>query len=236
MLFDSIKSGNFIRLRQLCITVAVIASLTVLNISTVIAESAGEDQGVENPRRDNPTDGILPQLGILLKFPDNLQLQRPENIATSDVPIIYDRKLPFFGQQAIDRGFSLPLPYGLSTIFVNNTQLQHLTNLSVALAKGPPPLPGTPLTPIPFVTVENVISDTNSAQLKLDAWILPNVNVFGSLGRVNGSANLDVVVDLDALFPPPICPPASPCGTATGNFTAGIDALTITIGASAVHG
>ncbi|SHJ22062.1 hypothetical protein SAMN05444000_10662 [Shimia gijangensis] len=206
-----------------------------------LAQSAsGEEDLITSPDEtildDGTPDGILPQLGILLKFPDHLQLRRPESAALSDEPIVYDRKLPFFAQQAVDRGFSLPLPYGISGILVSNQQLQNITDLSVALSKGAPPPPGTPLVPIPFVTLENVISKTDSAQVKLDAWILPNLNVFGSFGKVDGSANLDVVVDLDSMFPPPVCTPIDPCGTATANFTAGIDARTLTIGATAVYG
>lgn len=181
-------------------------------------------------------DGILPQLGVLLKLPESFQLRYPEGPVISETPIVYDRKLPFFGQRAIDRGYSLPLPLGVALIGVHNTQLQSLTDLEVALGKGSPPPPGSPLVPIPFVNLENVVSSTDSAQVKFDAWILPNVNFFGSLGKVDGTANLDVIVDLDALFPPPICTPLSPCGLASANFTAGIDARTLTAGITAVHG
>lgn len=152
---------------------------------------------------DEKPDGILPQLGVLLKLPEHLQLRRPDGAIAPDEPMVYDRTLPFFAQQAVDRGFSLPLPYGLSGLLVNNRQLQSITDLSVAVTKGPPPPPGSPLVPLPFVTLENVISDTDAGQIKLDAWILPNLNVFGTFGKVNGSANLDVVVDLDSVFPPP---------------------------------
>ncbi len=195
-----------------------------------------EDATDLQPSSADMSDGILPQLGILLKFPDNLQLRNPRNTQTAAEPVTYDRKLPFFGQQAVDRGFALPLPFGISVIGVKNSQLQEITDPAVALGKGFAPPPGTPLVPIPFVTLENVISRTSSMQVKLDAWVLPNVNVFGSVGRVNGTADLDVVVDLDQIFPPPVCTPISPCGTATGHFVAGIDATTLTIGATAVHG
>lgn len=209
--------------------------------NTALADEAQENDPFEDatdlqPSSAEMSDGILPQLGILLKFPDNLQLRNPRNSQTTTEPVIYERKLPLFGQQAVDRGYALPLPFGISIIGVDNSQLQEITDPAVALGKGFAPPPGTPLVPIPFVTLENVISRTSSKQVKLDVWVLPNVNLFGSVGKVNGSADLDVVVDLDQIFPPPICTPISPCGTATGHFVAGIDATTITIGATVVHG
>lgn len=185
---------------------------------------------------DTVPGGILPQLGYRLRLPDNLQLRYPNAPKLTDDPVKYDRKLPFYGQQAIDRGYTLPLPFGISVIGVDNKQLQDITDVAVALGKGVPPPPDAELKDLPFVGLENVVSRTNTAQVKLDAWILPNLNVFAAIGRVSGNANLDVVVDLDAAFPPPVCTPIDPCGTVSANFDAGIDATTYTLGATVVHG
>ena len=55
------------------------------------------------------------------------------------------------------------------------------------------------------------------------------------MGKVDGSVNLDVIADLDAALPPPICTPISPCGTVSANFDAGVDAVTGTLGVTGVY-
>ena len=218
-------------------SVALAALVFGLGLATVAGadESASAPVG-EDPDVERVPGGILPQLGLALRLPDNLQLRYPDAPVPTDDPVVYDRVLPFFGQAAVDRGYTLPLPFGVSVIGVENSQAQEITDVAVALGKGAPPPPGSELKDLPFVALENVVSDTRTKQIKLDAWILPNVNVFGAIGRVNGTANLDVVVDLDAAFPPPICTPIDPCGTVSANFDAGVNATTVTLGASAVYG
>lgn len=77
---------------------------------------------------------------------------------------------------------------------------------------------------------------TNTVQVKADLWLLPNLNVFAAVGKIDGTVNLDVDIDLDAFLPPPICRPMDPCGVKRLNFDARVDAQTGTIGATAVHG
>jgi len=179
-------------------------------------------------------DGIIPQLGVKLRLPDGLQLRDPSH-PEQNAPQKYTRSLPFGAQKVVDQGYSLPLPFGITVIGVKNSQRQSLTDASVALGKGTAPPPGTPLVDLPFVTFDNVVSKTRSKQIKVDAWILPFLNIFGTVGKVDGSVNLDVLVDLDAAFPPPVCTPLNPCGTAAANFNAGVDAVTTTIGANGVY-
>ena len=154
-------------------------------------------------------EGIFPSLGALWFVPENLRLRYPD-APLPDPDAVYTRRLPFFAQEAIERGFALPEPYGIALSVVSNRQEQIITDLSVALGKGTAPPQDTDLVSIPFVQLDDVISDTNSLQLKADAWVLPNVNVFGSVGRVEGDVDLDVLVDLDEIFGPGLCPLSTP--------------------------
>ncbi|WP_127111893.1 autotransporter outer membrane beta-barrel domain-containing protein [Shimia sediminis] len=215
---------------------AGVISVVACAPAVMLAEGAGDAPEPAAEEAGAVSGGILPQLAMSLRLPENLQLRYPNAPQPTEEPVIYDRVLPFFGQKAVDRGYTLPLPFGISVIGVGNEQAQEITDVAVALGKGAPPPPGTELKDLPFVTLENVVSDTTTKQIKLDAWILPNINVFGAIGRVEGVANLDVVVDLDTAFPPPICTPVDPCGSVTANFDAGVDATTVTLGASAVYG
>ncbi|MEQ9693949.1 hypothetical protein [Shimia sp. SDUM112013] len=224
-------------IRHITHAFAIAAILSAAILATPVDADEAPTDAATRPALPNAlSDGILPQLHALLRLPENLQLRYPEAVPSTEHPITYDRILPFKAQEAIDRGYTLPLPFGVAVIGVENTQLQRITDVAVALGKGAPPPPNTPLRPLPFVTLDNVISKTRSKQVKLDAWILPNLNVFASLGKVDGRADLDVVVDLDAAFPPPICNPISPCGTVSQRFRAGVDAVTATLGVTGVVG
>lgn len=179
--------------------------------------------------------GILPQLGVLLRFPDELQLRNPETNEPEAEPEPYNRLLPLGAEKVIEKGYLLPLPLGFTIIGVDNTQRQGISDLEVALGKGTAPPQGTDLVPLPNVAIENVLSRTTTKQVKVDAWVLPFLNVFAAVGKVDGSVNLDVIADLDAALPPPICNPVSPCGTISANFDAGVDAVTGTLGLTGVY-
>lgn len=210
--------------------------IALLSGAAVSLAGMATAQGDDTPQQPATADGILPSLSALWFVPQNLRLRSPEAFDVSEEPIIYDRRFPIGGQEAIDRGFLLPSPIGVSILGVNNEQEQIITDLSVALGVGEPPPPGSDLKDIPFVTLSNVVSDTDSVQVKADLWVLPFLNVYGILGSVTGTVNLDVNVNLDEIAPPGLCPPANPCGTATANFDAGVNTNSVTLGATAVYG
>jgi len=53
--------------------------------------------------------------------------------------------------------------------------------------------------PIDFVSFHNSSNDTQSPQLKLDAWLFPFMNVFGSVGKISGTADLGIQFSGDDL-------------------------------------
>ncbi len=105
-----------------------------------------------------------------------------------DSPRIWSHKLPFLGQKVIDRGFDLPLPYGVGLIYVDVHQDMGLSNLFVGIN-------GRDKVETPFVTFRNAMSETEARQIKLDAWLLPFLNVYATFGTVEGTAPMDVVID-----------------------------------------
>ncbi|MDV7145670.1 hypothetical protein R3X27_23550 [Tropicimonas sp. TH_r6] len=197
--------------------------------------------------------GILPQLGVLLRLPEGLQLRNPSKPAPPEEPIPYDRVFPLLGEEVVNRGYALPLPVGVSLMSVNNIQEQHLSDLSVTLAKGADPSKDD-LKETPFVSFDNVRSYTRSKQFKADLWVLPFLNIFATVGRLDGKVDLDVLLDLADIGPsrpfgpgpsrPPgggPTPPDRPSGpdfpdSARLNFVANIDAVTTTVGAVGVYG
>ena len=131
-------------------------------------------------------------------------------------PRKWNRKLPFLAQNVIDLGYDLPLPFGIGLVYANVDQDIILTELEVGFY-------GSEKEPFEFVAFENASADSESVQLKLDAWLFPFMNVFGLIGRVQGDAIMDVLLDgngmLDKLGvtcspPPPRSAPAHPAGNA----------------------
>ena len=127
-----------------------------------------------------------------------------------DAPRIWDHKLPFMAQKVIDKGYDLPLPYGIGLTYANVDQAQLLNSLQVGIND-------RDVIPFEFVGFDNARSKSNSYSLKADAWLFPFMNVFVMLGKLDGHAPMDVVLDgngmLDHLdiscsgLPPnPLCP------------------------------
>ena len=105
-----------------------------------------------------------------------------------DAPRIWERKLPFLAQKVVDLGYDLPLPYGIGITYANVSQSLLLSGLKVGFNGGGKE-------DFDFVSFENGRANNDSVQLKLDAWLFPFMNVFAMLGRVDGKAPLDVILD-----------------------------------------
>ncbi|MCW8345418.1 hypothetical protein MD535_05150 [Vibrio sp. ZSDZ65] len=97
----------------------------------------------------------------------------------------WDRALPFFAQEVIDKGYSLPKPYGISIIYTDTFQYMDITDLNVGIN-------GSQKYPIEFVSFDNNSNNTQSPQLKLDAWVFPFMNVFGAVGKITGTADIGI--------------------------------------------
>lgn len=105
-----------------------------------------------------------------------------------DAPRKWTRKLPFLGQKVIDEGYDLPLPLGLGFTYVNANQSMLLTDLQVGIN-------GREEEPFTFVSFDNATARNDTVQLKLDAWLFPFMNVFAMVGKLEGEAPMDVVLD-----------------------------------------
>ena len=105
---------------------------------------------------------------------------------TNETP--YDRTLPFLAQSAIDKGFDLPEPYGVSLVYNYTEQDFIIDELSVFTKDG------TAIDIDKIVALENAKPASHSLQLKVDAYLLPFLNVFAMVGGITGEAPLDVII------------------------------------------
>ncbi len=114
---------------------------------------------------------------------------------------VWDHVLPFGGQQAIYNGYDLPLPFGLSFIYTKVQQHQDISDIRVGANSflGQLSVPMTDIDPELF-RFDNFYTKVKTPQLKLDAWVLPFLNVFGTVGKLNGSADLDMTIGGDSLL------------------------------------
>ena len=127
-----------------------------------------------------------------------------------DAPRIWEHRLPFLAQKVIDEGYDLPLPYGVGITYANVNQDMLLSGLEVGIN-------GRDKEPFEFVAFSDANAENDTGQMKIDAWLFPFMNVFALLGKIDGEATMDVLLDgngmLDHLdvtcggFPPnPLCP------------------------------
>jgi hypothetical protein len=110
--------------------------------------------------------------------------------------------LPIGGQAARERGYELPLPYGVGANFVVLEQSMSVNEVRVGFAGGP-------LQEVGFVEVDDFKGTGKSLTTRFDAWLLPFLNVYGVVGYT--WATSDVVVSIDNPLParPPIRVPVS---------------------------
>ncbi|MGO2507381.1 MAG: autotransporter outer membrane beta-barrel domain-containing protein [Vibrio hibernica] len=109
----------------------------------------------------------------------------------------WDRVLPFGSQQAIVNGYDLPLPFGISFIYTRVQQEQLISNVKVGYnQKEGSHRKDRPLTSIPsdIFRFDQFSTDTQTPQIKVDAWVLPFLNVFASVGQLSGTTDLDLVL------------------------------------------
>lgn len=141
----------------------------------------------------------------------------------------WDRPLPFLAQNVIDRGFELPKPFGISIMPVVMRQDMILTDLDLSINGGP-------VTDIDFIDFSTPTAESNTLQIKLDAWLFPFMNIFGSVGLVKSDAIIPIVipgasvadlvgVDCNGLVKPDLC-----VRTIAGEATPTLQGTTFTVG------
>jgi len=124
---------------------------------------------------------------------ENRDLGEP-NLDSDGEQVVWEHRLPFLAQKVVDLGFELPNPYGVALIPARIRQDLILDNLFIGL-NGPPD------TEIDFVDFGTPRVENNALQLKLDAWVLPFLNVFTTVGVFDGDADIPLTIEGSDLFP-----------------------------------
>ncbi|MCL1094680.1 hypothetical protein [Shewanella kaireitica] len=125
----------------------------------------------------------LTDTGLGATFFANKPVEDEEVIAKE-----WNRALPFFAQNVVNKGYDLPRPYGISVIYTDTFQAMDINELEVGFN-------GSQRYPIDFVSFHDNTNSTRSPQLKLDAWLFPFMNVFASVGKIKGEADIQFTID-----------------------------------------
>ncbi|GLS89960.1 hypothetical protein GCM10007916_10270 [Psychromonas marina] len=136
----------------------------------------------------------------------------------------YNRSLPFLAQDAIDRGYELPKPYGFSFNYMKMNQPLIVDSVDFY---GPN---GGSFDGIVDIETSNAHQESETLTLRADAWVLPFLNLYGVLGYTRGSSLAPVAV---TLFPGGI---GGGIGPIPFDFELEFDGPTYGVGATLVGG
>jgi len=114
----------------------------------------------------------------------------------SSAPAANDRVLPFLAEEAIKRGYELPLPFGAGLIVtgLGNRKID-VTDVRVGLQNPPRSVSD-------FVQL-GATSDVFNANLKFDAWLLPFLDVYALIGYVHNSSTTHALITVPRPGPLP---------------------------------
>lgn len=91
--------------------------------------------------------------------------------------------LPIWGVEAAERGFQLPLPFGLGVNYYHEDQPFDIKDLQVSIGSGDP-------VPVQnFAEIDRVNTTQSCLNTRLDAWIFPFLNLYGIVGYTTGEMN-----------------------------------------------
>ena len=158
---------------------------------------------VDTKPNPQPIDPAAVPLLSLAEFPVLEEADRkPAEKEKTIEPVT--RKLPIWGEQARQRGFELPLPFGMGANYVYMDQGIKISNLKVGI--------GDPVIEISGLDFSDARAHDSSVTVRLDMWLLPFVNLYGLFGTIDGEAKLDLDISrvtgsLPSLGLPPIFEP-----------------------------
>ena len=114
----------------------------------------------------------------------------------TDTPSEGRRMLPFMADEAIKRGYELPLPFGAGLILTGlGGRKIDVTDIRVGLENPPRSVSD-------FVSL-GATSDVFNANLKFDAFILPFLDVYALFGYVRNHSTTDALITLPRPGPLP---------------------------------
>jgi hypothetical protein len=106
-------------------------------------------------------------------------------------------RLPFMAEAARERGYELPLPFGAALVVtgLGNREIE-VSDVRVGIA-------GQPAQSVSQFLQLGSTSDVFNANLKLDVWLLPFLNLYGLVGYIHNESSTRALVTLPRPGPVP---------------------------------
>jgi hypothetical protein len=121
----------------------------------------------------------------------------PSTRAAEEPPPVWNRPLPIGADWAVKRGIDLPNPFGASLFVVTMSRDIEVTDVRVTLPGGEPVTIGD-------LATFAVGNETTLAAVKLDAWVLPLLNVYVLAGHTWTDSRLNLAVTIDRPLGDPV--------------------------------
>ena len=143
--------------------------------------------------------GFAPSLLALclaaLAWPIAARASAPADSAATATPAPAKKSfLPLLADEATKRGIELPLPFGGGLVFYHLDRDIRITDIRIGVNGAPP-------TSVSQYAQLSSTSRVNNLNAKIDAWILPFVNVYAIAGYIWNESDTHVAVELPPLLP-----------------------------------
>lgn len=117
--------------------------------------------------------------GVAQYTADMVVGKKNEMLKDSLKTVKYPYMLPVFGQKVVNKGFSLPLPAGLSMQYVWQQSQVIINNLQVGFNNG------TKHNLDEIIRFEDASTSSSGVNIRPDFWLFPFLNVYGILAQSN---------------------------------------------------
>jgi len=123
---------------------------------------------------------------------------RPKDAGEKVEPVT--RKVPIWGEKARQKGYDLPLPFGMGFNYAYIDQGIRIRNLKVGI--------GNPDIEVEGLDFDDARSHDSAITARFDMWLLPFLNIYGLFGSINGEAEFDLdISQITDNLPVPGLPP-----------------------------
>jgi len=158
------------------------------------AESAeDENSGADEGQKDGSTTLDLSPSSFTYPTLAHRELGQPV-VDTVGQPKVWPHKLPVWGKKITSMGIDLPDPYGVSLIGTYVSQDIVVEDLRVSFDDG------QTYQPFPWVQFPDSSVASYSFETKVDAWILPFMNLYAIAGYVDGDGDVPIGLPVEPLL------------------------------------
>jgi hypothetical protein len=168
---------------------AAIVLLLVTTSSAAPSSSAQADPA--------PTERTAPAAGPEPSSGEPAKASAPSEGSRSEPQQRWSSFLPLLAEEARKRGVELPLPFGVSVVYYHLERAIDVSDVRIGRGGNPP----TSVSELAQFSSESRVDNVN---LKLDAWLLPFVDLYAFVGWFHNESTTRVRVGIPRPVGPPV--------------------------------